>query len=149
MGAPRIFLSSLLCFRSQIGSYKLKNGYLTVHMHMHCSKIGLKHIQVGLSFSQNFHNASLELQCLEQNTLQGRPRRPQGYGNLEQNSVRRRGLFLISKRKEAESRRAKIDLPNSRFQPQLLLAFLSPFSLLSLSSFSLLFSLSPSLSFSL
>ena len=49
--------------------------------------------------------------------------------------MRRRGLFLISKRKEAESRRAKIDLPNSRFQPQLLLAFLSPFSLFFLSPF--------------
>ena len=42
IGSYLVPIGSYGFYSSQIGSYKLKNGYLTVHMHMYCSKIGLK-----------------------------------------------------------------------------------------------------------
>ena len=40
-GSKLVPIGSYGFFSSQIG-YKLKNGFLTVHLHIHCSKIGLK-----------------------------------------------------------------------------------------------------------
>ena len=41
-GSYLVPIGSYGFYRSEIGSYKLKNAFLTVRMHMHCSKIGLK-----------------------------------------------------------------------------------------------------------
>ena len=59
-------------YSSQIGSYKLKMaGYLTVHMHMHCSKIGSRWFSTLYILSPNFHMLEQTSASLQTRNLTG------------------------------------------------------------------------------